>query len=481
MTFKFEPSRRLDLLQHRALLTATVVLLGLVSCSKTNEKNLVGPTPVASVAVSPGSATIATAGSISLTATPEDAGGDPLSGRVVTWSSNNTAAATVNGSGLVSGVAAGSATITATCEGHTGTSDITVTSAAVASVTVSPASASVQAGSTTQLAATPKSAGGTPLTGRVVTWSSDNTAAATVNGSGLVSGVAAGSATITATCEGKTGTSDITVTPASSGGGQFNHVFIVVEENTDYANVIGNSLMPYLNGLAQQYGLATQYYANTHPSIGNYFMMTVGNIITNDDAYTSTVSQDNVVRKLVAAGKTWKVYAEDLPSVGFVGLGYDDGAYASKHDPLVYLTDVHDNATQALNVVPFTLFATDLAANTFPNYSFIVPNLCNDGHDCGPAIVDSWLQTHIDPLIKSTQFQQDGLLIILYDESGGDDTNGGGKIAWVAVSAKSKRGYQSTTLYQHESTLRLSLKALGITSFPNSAATAPDMGEFFTP
>ena len=481
MTFKPELSRRRGLLKHSGILTVTVVLLGLVSCSKTNENNLVGPTPVASVAVSPGSATIATAGSVSLAATPKDASGGTLSGRVVTWSSDNTAAATVNGSGLVSGVAAGTATITATCEGRTGTSDITVSSVPVASVTVSPASASVQEGSTTQLTATPKDAGGIPLLGRIVTWSSGNTAAATVNGSGLVSGVAAGTATITATCEGKTGTSDVTVTPVSSGGGQFNHVFIVVEENTDYADVIGNSAMPYLNGLAQQYGLATQYYANTHPSIGNYFMMTVGDIITNDDAYTSTVSQDNIVRKLVAAGKTWKVYAEDLPSIGFVDLGYDDGKYASKHDPFVYLTDVHDNATQASHVVPFTHFATDLATNAFPNYSFIVPNLCNDGHDCGPGVVDSWLLTHIDPLIKSAQFQQDGLLIILYDESGGDDTNGGGKIAWVAVSAKSKSGYQSTTLYQHESTLRLSLKALGITAFPNSAATAPDMGEFFTP
>ena len=58
------------------------------------------------------------------------------------------------------------------------------------------------------------------------------------------------------------------------------HVFIVTEENHDYASVIGSSSMPYLNGLAQQYGLATQYYANTHPSIGNYFMMTVGDTVT---------------------------------------------------------------------------------------------------------------------------------------------------------------------------------------------------------
>src|SRR5437867_8357726 len=95
-------------------------------------------------------------GSVGLTATPVDVGGDPISGRVVTWSSDNTAAATVNGSGLVSGAAAGTATITATCEGRTGTSDITVSSGPVASVTVSPASASVQVGSTTRHTATPQ-------------------------------------------------------------------------------------------------------------------------------------------------------------------------------------------------------------------------------------------------------------------------------------------------------------------------------------
>ena len=135
MTLKLEPSRRLDLLKHHGLLSVAVVLLGLAACSKSSEKrNPVGPAPVASVAVSPASATIAMAGSVSLTATPEDAGGTPLSGRVVTWSSDNILAATVNGSGLVSGVAIGSATITATCEGKTGTSVITV-SAVGSSVT----------------------------------------------------------------------------------------------------------------------------------------------------------------------------------------------------------------------------------------------------------------------------------------------------------------------------------------------------------
>jgi acid phosphatase len=257
-------------------------------------------------------------------------------------------------------------------------------------------------------------------------------------------------------------------------------VFIVVEENTNYASVIGNSSMPYLNGLAQQYGLATQYYAATHPSIGNYFMLTVGDIVTNNDSYSGPlVTEDNVVRELLKAGKTWKSYAEDIPRVGYTGP--DVGKYARRHNTLALVSDVASDSTQVKNLVPFSQFATDLASHTLPNYAFIVPNLCNDAHDCALSTADTWLKTNIDPLIKSAQFQQDGVLIIVFDESASDNTHGGGRIAWVVVSAKAKRGYQSTTLYQHESTLRLSLSALGVTTFPNHAATAPDMGEFFTP
>src|SRR5437868_12495491 len=97
------------------------------------------------------------------------------------------------------------------------------------------------------------------------------------------------------------------------------HVVVVVEENHSYSQVIGNSSMPYLNSLASKYGLAVNYYGNTHPSIGNYFMLTTGQILTNNDATTSTFNMDNVVRRLMAAGKTWKVYAESLPNVGYIG------------------------------------------------------------------------------------------------------------------------------------------------------------------
>jgi hypothetical protein len=138
-----------------------------------------------------------------------------LTGRTVTWSSSNTGVATVNASGNVTAVAAGTASVRATSEGQTGSATITVTApppAPVATVTVSPATASVPVGQTVQLSAVTRDAGGNVLTGRVVTWSSSNTALATVSGSGLVTGVAAGQATITATSESRTGQSVVTVT-----------------------------------------------------------------------------------------------------------------------------------------------------------------------------------------------------------------------------------------------------------------------------
>src|SRR5216110_3392941 len=168
--------------------------------------------PVASVAVSPVAAGLPVGATTQLTATPEDSSGTALTGRAVTWATSNGAVATVSASGLVTGVAAGSATITATSEGQSGTAALTVTNVPVASVTVSPATASLTVGATTQLTATPKDANGTALSGRVVTWGTSNAAIATVSASGLARGVAAGSATITATSEGKSGTSAVTVT-----------------------------------------------------------------------------------------------------------------------------------------------------------------------------------------------------------------------------------------------------------------------------
>jgi uncharacterized protein YjdB len=173
--------------------------------------------PVASISVSPATATLQIGGTAQLSAVTRDASNNVLTGRVISWSSSNGSIATVSGTGLVTAVAAGSASITASSEGKTSSTAVTVNATApvpVASVTVSPATASLQVGGSVQLAATTRDANNNVLTGRVVSWSSSNTAVSTVSASGLVSAIGAGSATITALSEAKTGVAAITVSAA---------------------------------------------------------------------------------------------------------------------------------------------------------------------------------------------------------------------------------------------------------------------------
>ena len=266
-----------------------------------------------------------------------------------------------------------------------------------------------------------------------------------------------------------------TTVPASS------HVFLLVEENHSYSSVIGSSSMPYLNGLASKYGLATQYYANTHPSIGNYFMMTTGAIITNNDSMCNTTSNDNIVRHLLTAGKTWKSYAESLPSVGYTGCG--SGAYAKKHNPFAFFSDVANSSSEKNNLVPFTQFSKDLANGTLHQFSFIVPNLNDDAHDGTLTQADNWLEANVIlPLFKTSMFKTggDGLLIIVFDESVDSDTaHGGGHVAAVVIGPKVKGGSKPTTLYQHQSTLKTLMEALGVKTFPGAAGSAqPITGVF---
>jgi acid phosphatase len=276
---------------------------------------------------------------------------------------------------------------------------------------------------------------------------------------------------LAATCAG-CGSANHGTPPASS-----TRVFLVVEENHSYSEVIGNSSMPYLNSLASQYGLATQYYADAHPSIPNYFMLTTGLPVTGNDAFTGTDKDDNVARELMKAGKTWRSYSESLPSAGYTG--GDAYPYFKHHNPFAYFSDVI-GASLADNLVPFSQFSSDLASNTLPDFSFITPNALNDAHDGSLATADQWLKANIDPLVKSAAFQSGGVLIIVFDESVSSDlSHVGGHVPFVIVGPKIKSGYQSTTFYQHQSTLRLVLSTLGVNSFPGASAVAPNMGEFF--
>jgi acid phosphatase len=266
------------------------------------------------------------------------------------------------------------------------------------------------------------------------------------------------------------------------------HVFVIVLENHAFNQVIGSPFMPYLNSLASAHSLATNYFANTHPSIGNYFMLTTGNIETNNDAFAGTVSSDSIPRAFAAAGKTWKAYMESLPSVGYTG--GDVYPYFKHHNPFAYMTDVLGSSAETANLVPFTQISSDLSAGTLPNFGFIAPNAEHDAHDCPTggsacldtdklAAADNWLKTNIDPLVKSPALAN-SVFIIVFDESLDVDlVNGGGKVAWVMTGAHVKAGFKSTTFYQHQSTLRLVLDLLRVADHPGNSATAMTMGEFF--
>jgi uncharacterized protein YjdB len=201
----------------------TAVAPGSATITATSEGNsgtasvTVTPAPVVSVSITPSSTSIGVGSQTQLTAVPRDGGGQVLTGRTVTWTSGAPGLASVSGTGLVTGIAAGTAVILANVEGVVASATVSVGSVAVASVSVSPTSANLTVGGTASFTATLRDAAGNVLSGRVVGWSSSDQAVATVSQSGQMTAVGAGSATITATAEGQTGTATVTVAPGGPG------------------------------------------------------------------------------------------------------------------------------------------------------------------------------------------------------------------------------------------------------------------------
>lgn len=260
---------------------------------------------------------------------------------------------------------------------------------------------------------------------------------------------------------------------------------MVMEENQSYSTVVGNTASwPNLNNLIQDGALATNYYANVHPSIGNYFMLTTGQILTTDDSSTTVWNVDNLARRMLAAKVSFKIYAEGIPSAGY--LGGNTGLYVIRHNPFAMLSDIaNDPKVAQQTIVPFTQFAKDLASGDLPQFSFVVPDVDDDAHSASAKAADTWLQTNIvQPLSKYSAFQPggDGVLIIDFDEALDlDIAHGGGHVAPVFWGPGAKSGYkqQSSTLYQHQSMLRSLMEELNLPNPPADAATAPSMSEFF--
>ncbi len=259
----------------------------------------------------------------------------------------------------------------------------------------------------------------------------------------------------------------------------FQHVFVIMMENTSYTSLIGNTTYaPFINSAAATYGLATNYFGVSHPSQPNYIAATSGstNGVVNDNDVTINVP--NIVNQLDSHGKTWKAYMQSY-SLCTTPLDHACGnqLYERKHNPFISYTDVQKNPVRVAKIVDFSQFSTDLANNTVPNYSWISPDQCHDMHgrsDPGDACDfsnvqgliatgDAFLQSTVNQIMSSKVWQNgNSTIFIAWDESDFpfsdtsgccDAVPGGGHVVTLVISNSVNSPVTSDVAYNHYSML----------------------------
>ncbi|MEV6928137.1 alkaline phosphatase family protein [Dactylosporangium sp. NPDC051485] len=205
----------------------------------------------------------------------------------------------------------------------------------------------------------------------------------------------------------------------ASGVPRPDHVVVVVFENTTASSIYGNSQAPYFNQLANTGAKFTDSAAIEHPSQPNYLDLFSGsNQGVTDDSCPHTFNTANVGAQLIAAGLTFTGYSEDLPSAGSTvctATGADGGNFARKHAPWVNFTNIPATDNQ-----PFSAFPTDFTQ--LPTVSWVIPNLCDDMHDCSVATGDTWLKNHLDAYVRWAD-THNSILITTFDENDGSSGN----------------------------------------------------------
>lgn len=257
------------------------------------------------------------------------------------------------------------------------------------------------------------------------------------------------------------------------------HVILIIEENQSFSTVYHNQ-MPWLSALGDKYGIATNYLSNEKGSLLDYLWLSSGrgelDFGCGGNQCQHTITDNNIFRELNKAGMSWNVYADSLPKAGFMGTSA--GSYVKRHNPAVWYSDVVNNRQQQQNVLPFSQFAVDLAADNLPDYTIIVPNLKDDAHDGTPKAADRWLKTNIGPLLDSPYFQagSTNVMVITFD-NGTDDAEG--RVFTAVIGENVIPGIKVETPFHHQNTLRTIMQLLGLTNYPGASANAAPMNEFF--
>jgi hypothetical protein len=241
---------------------------------------------------------------------------------------------------------------------------------------------------------------------------------------------------------------------------RFDHVVVVIEENHSPSQVIGSAEAPYINSLARNGAYFSQSFGTNRPSQPNYLALFSGSnqgVTSNSDVNLGNIP--NLGSQLIAAGKSFVEYSEDLPYVGFTGSTF--GRYARKHNPAVSFSNV-----PAASNRPFTDFPSDYT--TLPTVSFVVPNLDNDSHDGTVDASDQWLQAKLSGYAEWAK-AHNSLLIVTYDEGSGTDTTN--HIATIAYGANVKQGTYANTI-KHYNVLRTIEDMYVLTPLANAAGAA---------
>lgn len=256
----------------------------------------------------------------------------------------------------------------------------------------------------------------------------------------------------------------------------FSHAIVIVLENKDYSEIIGSRDAPSINELAARYSLLTNYYAVAHPSQPNYLALVSGSTQGITTNCTRCRADDrNLADTLEAAGKSWKVYAEGIPYPGFKGAA--SGLYVKRHSAFLYFNDVLDNPRRLARIVSFAAWASDLEAETLPDYSLVVPDICHDMHSCPVAVGDAWLRAFLPPLLASPEMNGAAVFIV-FDESSNTHAHGsnGGHVAALVLGPLVRFGARDSQLLDHYSLLRTIEQSWNLPRLGGSAAMEPISG-----
>ncbi len=240
--------------------------------------------------------------------------------------------------------------------------------------------------------------------------------------------------------------------------------------------------MPYLSGLAHEFAYATDYSAITHPSLPNYLAIAGGSTFGVTDDSGPTVNgprvggAPSVFDQALASGHTAKTYAESMSG----NCAASSGLYAARHNPWVYFSAGLDNCNTS--DVPIGdpaggALATDIAQGTLPNVGLVIPNLCNDAHDCSLATADHWLEGWLPQILQSQDFTS-GRLVVVVTADEGNRTDAGNTVLTVVLSANGPHGQVVASPLTHYSLSGLYSHIIGAPALAD-AATAPSMAQAF--